>query len=492
MPWVEAADRDSESWADTSKQLHDAGSFACPSWRLQLLEKALDAVNDSVTISIVVHRGSGEASQAASAAGGSGSLKPQSTVLYQNRAALATARRCGGSSSTAGRSESVTSQFEAACAATISDAHHDGSASSDDVNSELLTTELLLDARSLSLLEPREDGPGPSQAAGPSSGESASATAGRSAEVGTRTRDPAVLISSSTSVSPLCNPGLRAVLDSAPQGVFLCHPNAQVEWMSSAVEATAGLHPRRMVGRGWVHAVHPDDLPLALAVAEQMRTTGECSPLELRMAGSGLTRTADHDATAAATAAADEIAVVSTDRRDAGSTTTAASRTAEHSDDAGPDHHDAFSDGTSRHGAAATAEVDAASCWRYYDLAIKALRHPATGAIMRWIGIITDVHERRMLKQKLEEEKALFMTVMDQLPLALFVADAPSGKFRVINRNADVIWRKPMAVELFDDYAPLEGYHLDGQRFAMEDWPLYRSLFKGETVTNEDLITVRG
>lgn len=129
--------------------------------------------------------------------------------------------------------------------------------------------------------------------------------------------------------------------------------------------------------------------------------------------------------------------------------------------------------------------------WRYHRCSMKAVRDPCTGEILRWIGMLTDVHEKRILEQKLEAEKALFATAMEQLPLSLIVTDA-AGKVCLVNKATMAVWRQDMSADSVADYSRFVAYHADGRVFAPEDWPLSRSIMHGELVCKEDSPFLRG
>lgn len=130
--------------------------------------------------------------------------------------------------------------------------------------------------------------------------------------------------------------------------------------------------------------------------------------------------------------------------------------------------------------------------FHYFLFSCKALRDPETGAVLRWIGMMTDVNERRMLQDKLQAERALFLTAIDQLPVSVVVADAPSGAVRLANQRTFELWRISQLASSLEEYSQYTALRPDGRPFEPKDWPLARSILYGEVVTKEDVVFQRG
>lgn len=354
MPWLEPRRFASCDW------LRD------PSWRLALLENALDTVSDAVTVSICIADASGEI------------VKHK---LFQNRAAVEAHQR----------SESAGDSSEAGTSG--------GDSEPSSISSEQLKiAEITLAAPSLRRCDASDE-----------------LTAVADADA------VQLKICSSASVSPLYNPCLRAVLNASPLGVFVCKPDGALEWTSSFLEADTGVSVERMAGSGWHAVIHADDLPKAHSAWGAALSTGEYPPYEERVS-------------------------------------------------CGP----------------------ADDPWRWYACSCKAMRDPSTGRILRWIGMLANIHERKQLEEKLAAERTLFATAIEQLPMSVFVADAPSGAIRIANRQTYEVWRMDKAASSLEDYGRFVGYHADGRPYAPGDWPIARSLLHGEVVTKEDTPYQRG
>jgi PAS domain S-box-containing protein len=103
------------------------------------------------------------------------------------------------------------------------------------------------------------------------------------------------------------------------------------------------------------------------------------------------------------------------------------------------------------------------------------------------------LEERERLVEQVAEEKARFDVVLEEMPAGVIIAEAPSGKLIRGNEQVERILRGPFlkAAEA-GDYTGYKGFYPDGRPYQMEEWPLARSLTKGEMVTGEEIRLVRG
>ena len=83
--------------------------------------------------------------------------------------------------------------------------------------------------------------------------------------------------------------------------------------------------------------------------------------------------------------------------------------------------------------------------------------------------------------------------VLHQLPTAVVVLDAGSGRVALQNEKVAEIWRRSHAAMLAEpDLSCWRGWHPSGRRYRAEEWPPYRTLRSGEAVDNEEIEIVRG
>ena len=85
--------------------------------------------------------------------------------------------------------------------------------------------------------------------------------------------------------------------------------------------------------------------------------------------------------------------------------------------------------------------------------------------------------------QRLRAQR-LLEAVVSQMPIGVIVAD-PKGRFVATNPMLHELWRGVASWDSIDDYTKWSGFHPNGSPFAAEDWPLARSLQRGETILDE-------
>lgn len=94
---------------------------------------------------------------------------------------------------------------------------------------------------------------------------------------------------------------------------------------------------------------------------------------------------------------------------------------------------------------------------------------------------------RQKLAAQLETEHARLEAVIDEMPLAVVLAEAPSGRVAMFNRHAVELWgrspRPPVNKEEYIDWPLLR---LDGRPYDLRERPLVRTILTGETVHGEE------
>ncbi|MCT7970676.1 PAS domain-containing protein [Laspinema olomoucense] len=110
-------------------------------------------------------------------------------------------------------------------------------------------------------------------------------------------------------------------------------------------------------------------------------------------------------------------------------------------------------------------------------------------------GVLLDITERkkaeeerdRLLKQ-LEFEQQLLKAVLQQMPAGAIVAEAPSGKILLSNKQAQAIWDEAIAEEHnLEDYHLFLGLHPDGRPYQPQEFPMFRAITFGETIIDEEI-----
>lgn len=101
--------------------------------------------------------------------------------------------------------------------------------------------------------------------------------------------------------------------------------------------------------------------------------------------------------------------------------------------------------------------------------------------------------EREQLIKQLEAERTRLEAVLQQMPAGVVLAEAPSGRLILSNKQVDEIWRFPFYPSAtIEEYREYKGFHSDGRPYQPEEWPLARSVTKGEVVMGEEIDYLRG
>jgi PAS domain S-box-containing protein len=101
--------------------------------------------------------------------------------------------------------------------------------------------------------------------------------------------------------------------------------------------------------------------------------------------------------------------------------------------------------------------------------------------------------ERERLHGEIEAERNRLRQILEQMPVGVAIAEAPSGRPIFCNREAESLWRHSML--LSDDYGGYTQYGAlreDGSPYGAEDYPVARSLISGEAVKGEEMRYRRG
>src|SRR5206468_1612302 len=96
--------------------------------------------------------------------------------------------------------------------------------------------------------------------------------------------------------------------------------------------------------------------------------------------------------------------------------------------------------------------------------------------------------DREALIRQLEAERARFETVVEQVPAGMIIAEAPSGRILYSNTQWRELWGRdvphPQSTEEYN--SSFQGTRKSGRAYKPEDWPMARSLLRGERVLNEE------
>ncbi|MEP6893738.1 MAG: GAF domain-containing protein, partial [Gaiellaceae bacterium] len=106
--------------------------------------------------------------------------------------------------------------------------------------------------------------------------------------------------------------------------------------------------------------------------------------------------------------------------------------------------------------------------------------------VARVVGVVVDVTHLQEQVIALTREQGLLSAVIDQLPTGVVIAEAPSGRILLSNAQFAVLWGEPVQrADDFSDYAQFRGFHPDGRVYQQEEWPIARSVMRGESIVSE-------
>ncbi len=101
---------------------------------------------------------------------------------------------------------------------------------------------------------------------------------------------------------------------------------------------------------------------------------------------------------------------------------------------------------------------------------------------------LTAETERQRLLDRIKQERRFLTSVIQQMPVGVIIAQAPSGKLIFSNDRVATILRHPLKpITKIVEYEQYGGLQADGQPFKAEDYPIVKALSKGETITGEEI-----
>ncbi|MFA9478447.1 PAS domain S-box protein [Phycisphaerales bacterium AB-hyl4] len=118
------------------------------------------------------------------------------------------------------------------------------------------------------------------------------------------------------------------------------------------------------------------------------------------------------------------------------------------------------------------------------------------GRVVRVMGAVRDITERRraeedrqQLMDRLKAERLLVEEVIEQMPVAVIVVEAPSGKLLYSNAQVEQITGHtgPSVLAKPWQEADFQGFRADGTPVPAAQWPLARALRDGEVVSAEEM-----
>ncbi len=101
--------------------------------------------------------------------------------------------------------------------------------------------------------------------------------------------------------------------------------------------------------------------------------------------------------------------------------------------------------------------------------------------------------ERERLHEEIEAERNRLWQILEQMPVGVAIAEAPSGRMIFHNREAESVGgHSPLYSGDYRDYAQYGGLREDGSTYRAEEYPLVRALISGEVIKGEEMRYRRG
>ena len=114
--------------------------------------------------------------------------------------------------------------------------------------------------------------------------------------------------------------------------------------------------------------------------------------------------------------------------------------------------------------------------------------HTVTDEVSRPRG---SQHQALTALEALEAERGGVRAVLQHLPFAVVIAEAPTGRIVYSNEQADLIYQAPLGHPVSDrEYAPDVASHPDGRPYQTHEYPIVRAL-QGEAIAREEMEIVR-
>ena len=109
------------------------------------------------------------------------------------------------------------------------------------------------------------------------------------------------------------------------------------------------------------------------------------------------------------------------------------------------------------------------------------------------LPLSTDTEILQKLVRQLRMERAFLQTVLDQMPVGVVLAEAPSGRLILGNVKFEELLRERFfPAPTIDQYSHWRGFHPDGTPYEARQWPLARAILFGDAVRGEVIHIRRG
>ncbi|MCU1273668.1 MAG: sensor hybrid histidine kinase, partial [Bryobacterales bacterium] len=100
---------------------------------------------------------------------------------------------------------------------------------------------------------------------------------------------------------------------------------------------------------------------------------------------------------------------------------------------------------------------------------------------------------RRAAARAQERQAHMLQTVLQQMPLGIVLAEAPSGKLLMSNSRLEQMLGGPIALAPnIEAYGEYKGFHLNGKQYTADENPMARAIRSGDLVEDEEFYAERG
>lgn len=108
------------------------------------------------------------------------------------------------------------------------------------------------------------------------------------------------------------------------------------------------------------------------------------------------------------------------------------------------------------------------------------------GEISGYGKVMRDMTDAKRAEEALEREQVRLRAVLDNIPVAVVLAEAPFGKIVMANKRTEEIFRHPVFYSNdVNSYYEWESYHADGRRTQGHEYPLAKVFATGEPCEDE-------
>jgi PAS domain S-box-containing protein len=109
------------------------------------------------------------------------------------------------------------------------------------------------------------------------------------------------------------------------------------------------------------------------------------------------------------------------------------------------------------------------------------------------VGMSREGRRRGIAEDALRRTQDHLTAVLQQMPVGVLIAEAPSGKLILSNAAIERILHRPFTPSTsIEEYGDYQAFHSDGQPMQDREHPIRRALMAGEVVSDEDVHILRG